>query len=856
MKQSTADKGQSCSLCSFSRAAEIFENGNETFQNLYSEMTVQTDATADDTGNICYKEEPKGKEQETSSTPYNSSNGVEEFHVDTGEIYGQSLYSETTSEGTSDVFTEEPVTTPYQKNSAGKEQNSGDEPVYPGAPNTKAQSLLLLMTYVLKHNCTGQALEHLLRMFNAHFPGIVPETQYMFHKTYGEYGQYEPHFYCSSCLNYLGATKSTPSQCDICHSPFDANVSLKNGSFFLVMSLSTQIKELLENQEVTLLPKVTASDTINDIQNGALYQKLVINGEIGEDDLTLLWNCDGIPVFKSSKYQIWPIQCQIIELGPHDRKHNICVPCLWFGPKKPNMMTLLTPFVNEALVLQNEGITWVDKLNTVHVSKVHLLVCSSDSIARPLLRNTKQFNGTYGCDFCYHKGGGSYAYYLPEPAERTESEHYSSALAATPKCPVLGVKGPSPLIKLDKFQMINGFVPEYQHSVCLGVTKQLAGLWFDSCHHENQWYIGTKRKLIDKELLAIQPPVEITRTPRSVEERKYWKASEWRAFLIFYALPTMKGILPRKFWNHLFLLVFGVYILLQDKVKQCDIDLAEKALRKFVIEFQKLYGTKNVTFNVHLLMHLTQSVRNWGPLWATSTFSFESFNGVLLKFFNGTTHVPLQIVKRFMRWRSIPKRAKTCMSNGNDNVQQLFCEIQSSKKAREPARSKHLNGDVRVFGKPSAQASISVIDRIAVEHLVGLKISPRWHYSRFVVNDVLFHSAGKKMVKRNNSVVRLDNGMICAIKGLITFKVECIHGSSADCDCRQECCVVVKELKKLPRTLCRNSELQISSTFVYEVEESDNVIAIYPKTLRNKCIVVSVRENTFIIPLPNPFERD
>lgn len=79
-------------------------------------------------------------------------------------------------------------------------------------------------------------------------------------------------------------------------------------------------------------------------------------------------------------------------------------------------------------------------------------------------------------------------------------------------------------MKLKKFQMINGFVPEYQHSVCLGVTRQLAKLWLDSTNHDKEWYIGTKSDHVDKDLIAIQPPVEITRVPRSVADRRYWKA--------------------------------------------------------------------------------------------------------------------------------------------------------------------------------------------------------------------------------------------------------------------------------------------------------------------------------------------
>ena len=138
---------------------------------------------------------------------------------------------------------------------------------------------------------------------------------------------------------------------------------------------------------------------------------------------SVMWNCDRIPVFNSNNFQIWPIQCQVIELSPKDRQANICIPCLWFGKSKPNMITLLTAFVAELKELEHTGIKWMDSENVEHTSKVNLLLCSSDSVARPLLRNTKQFNGKHRSDFCLHTGGGTYVWETPEPPLRTEMDH-------------------------------------------------------------------------------------------------------------------------------------------------------------------------------------------------------------------------------------------------------------------------------------------------------------------------------------------------------------------------------------------------------------------------------------------------
>ena len=43
----------------------------------------------------------------------------------------------------------------------------------------------------------------------------------------------------------------------------------------------------------------------------------------------------------------------------------------------------------------------------------------------------------------------------------------------------------------------------------------------------------------------------------------------------------------------------------------------------------ELYGEKNCTANVHMLLHLPMYARMWGPLWTQSTFAFESKNGYL-----------------------------------------------------------------------------------------------------------------------------------------------------------------------------------------------------------------------------------
>lgn len=129
------------------------------------------------------------------------------------------------------------------------------------------------MSYVLRHNLPGVALQDLLTMFNEHFPGLVPATSYLFHKAYGQFGQYVPDFYCMNCESYMGATKTAPQNCSSCKAEFKIENNLRAGSYFLVLSLSAQIVDILEKPEIHLNKRESIPGIVFDIQCGAEYQK-------------------------------------------------------------------------------------------------------------------------------------------------------------------------------------------------------------------------------------------------------------------------------------------------------------------------------------------------------------------------------------------------------------------------------------------------------------------------------------------------------------------------------------------------------------------------------------------------------
>lgn len=94
----------------------------------------------------------------------------------------------------------------------------------------------------------------------------------------------------------------------------------------------------------------------------------------------------------TSKNSAWPVLVSINELPLHLRRKHILMASVWLGKKKPVMNEYLKPFVRECIQLERDGISF--KINGVEKAlKVIPLVCISDSVARPTLRNATQFNG-------------------------------------------------------------------------------------------------------------------------------------------------------------------------------------------------------------------------------------------------------------------------------------------------------------------------------------------------------------------------------------------------------------------------------------------------------------------------------
>lgn len=595
-------------------------------------------------------------------------------------------------------------------------------PLYEGSRVSREEAYVLILNFVIRHHLTDIALEHLISLLDILLSYKLFCSKYMFLKEYeNNQNSIFKCYYCPDCHNILNIDdrnkKNEIFTCTECNKRHLKSMLTKNMHYYLRIPLEKQLQDIINSDKYNLFQ---VDNSYSDVTSGTFYKTMVENGVISKQDITLQFNTDGIQLFRSSPMSLWPIQVSINELPYRERKENMILCGLWYGPNKPNMHLFLKYFVEELITLHETGITRCVGEQEIKI-KVHTIASPVDSIARPVLQDITQLHGQFGCSFCLHEGqqvpikrGMTRLYPGDLGIPRTIDQHERDCQEAMRiGKPVRGVKGPSILMLLPVFNIISSFTPDYLHSVLLGVVKTFTDAWFDSANHEKNWYLGLKIPEFNSKLLQIKPPREITRTPRSITDRKYWKGSEWKNFLLYYSLVCLENLMPRKYVQHWYFLVFSMHIFLKKKINKEDFNAGKNALRAFVLKINDMYGIEFYKFNIHLMLHIPDSVMKFGALWASSTFPFEHYNGVLSSMFRNSQAVPEQICKSYSRLKSAEKLSWKVFSHRNcpkdvKILHENMCGIFRLQRCIE--YGPHL----RLFGM-SKQVQLPLIIKTAIE---------------------------------------------------------------------------------------------------------------------------------------------
>lgn len=703
----------------------------------------------------------------------------------------------------------------------------------------KGEILMMLLQYAIKHALSQTAVTQLFKLINCMFVApILPDTSYLIDQLFNPSKIAKFHGMCPDCGIYVGTferSSKTFLKCNICNTDVEVN-SLSYNDFFVNFDVSYQLSELIASNseyfKFVMSERIYEKDVFKDIYDGRKYRQFLenLNSSDREKYITVNFNTDGAPLFESSSYSIWPIFLQVNELPFHVRSSELIVAGLWFGKSKPNMNIFLKPFVESINKLFTDGFKCnID--NHEITLKVYPVVCCVDSVARASLHCCMLFNGKYGCPWCLHPGewvsnplnpnSGSHKYPLivEEVNLRNVENTVEHMFEGTDIKPCFGFKGPSPLINLKDFDIIEGFVPDPLH-LFSGIGKQFANVWFGSKNKSSGLVSKQNVEKINEIMKNLKAPSQIGRLCRTLDDKAFWKGKEWENWILYYSIPIIQMFLKKNLVKHWLLLVEAVYILSREKITLLEIEHADVLLHQFVGDIELLYSSMLMTFNVHQLLHLATSVLNWGPLWAHSAYGFESGNGDLLEIIHAAKGIHHQVCRHIGLKCSLITIKRKVYQNSSATTRKYIDDLCQNKVQKS---FKML--DARYYGEMS-----KVNDEWS--RILGLS-NNAVAFKKMVRNGCLYLSNIKINKRSDNTFVRLKNR---SHGNIVSFVI--------DKETKREL-VILQMLKTNPMFLDNHLAYQKVIKIDKDVE-AKNI-----EEIDTICIYITINNQRFICPVAN-----
>jgi len=393
-----------------------------------------------------------------------------------------------------------------------------------------------------------------------------------------------------------------------------------------------------DNAEMGMMKSVSAGSYYHfGVENGIRsileshdHDQWDCNGEV-----SVQINVDGLPLFKSTNGQFWPVLGKL-ELPFVSDPFVIGI---FYSTNKPGSLDFLADFVGECKTLMQSGIVYKD-----HLLKFGIYAVVCDAPARSFIKNVKGHSSYSACERCRVAGvwNGKMTFPATNAPKRSDvafdemqdPDHHH---------------GESPLLELG-IGMVSQFVIDYMHLICLGVVRRLIWLWLSGPVNVQTRLRARCVTDISECLCGFSEfmPVEFARKPRALIHWQRWKATEFRQFLLYTGPVALLGKLSDAVYKNFMLLSVGMFLLLHKTFAANTeyVNYADELLHLFVQHFAELYGSNMLVYNVHNVVHLADDARKYGALDAVSAFAFENFLGKLTRLVRKPGKPLQQVIRR------------------------------------------------------------------------------------------------------------------------------------------------------------------------------------------------------------------
>lgn len=130
-------------------------------------------------------------------------------------------------------------------------------------------------------------------------------------------------------------------------------------------------------------------------------------------------------------------------------------------------------------------------------------------------------------------------------------------------------------------------------------------------------------------LKQLRLPSTTVRHPRSLLEYQKFKGNELRTLLLC-GYMIFEKFMVGSYYEHLKSLVLIIHLSESRAITETDLKIIEILSRRFTFHFSTLYGTRHHVQVIHSMIHIAETVRDFGPLTSYTTFNFESLLGKII----------------------------------------------------------------------------------------------------------------------------------------------------------------------------------------------------------------------------------
>jgi hypothetical protein len=354
---------------------------------------------------------------------------------------------------------------------------------------------------------------------------------------------------------------------------------------------------------------------INYLEN-ILTKGLVNLNANGQFLFNIKINIDGLPLFKSSRLTLWPI---LIQLSNCSRVVPIALFC---GTGKPDLLVYCQQLIDEIRSLKT-GII----IKNIFV-KLGTVVVIADTPARTYLQCIKGHTSYVGCSWCRQNGSYEHNRICFQSIRCQPRTDYSyNNVSENNQIQV------SPFLNI--IPMYSCFPVDFMHAVCIGVVKKIMNFYFTKLKgfHLSCTLLPRQVEVINTIILYIRKYFcsEFQRKPRIIHDLAYFKATEFRMFLLYVGPLVLKNVLTDVYYNFFIQLHFAMYVFSSPRYCSAYFTEASTCLDTFVTDFPDLFHESLLSFNVHALLHIPEFVKMYGTVDNFSCFPFENFLHTLKK---------------------------------------------------------------------------------------------------------------------------------------------------------------------------------------------------------------------------------